>query len=111
MSSLAYAATDSATMVRRNIRHMIRYPGLTLMVSGIPIVFLLLFAYVLGGTLGAGLGGPTGSRADYVNYVVPGVLMMTVASAAQGTAVSVAMTWPRASSPGSAPWRSSGPRC
>ncbi len=44
-------------MLRRNLRHMQRYPSLTLMLLGQPIVFLLLFVYVFGGTLGDGLGG------------------------------------------------------
>jgi len=70
---------------------MWRYPTLTLMVAGIPVVFLLLFVYVFGETLGAGLGGPSGDRADYVNYVVPGIVVLTVAAAVQGTAISVAM--------------------
>jgi len=87
----AFAVTDSVTMLRRNLRRMLRYPGLTLMVGGMPVVFLLLFVYVFGGTLGAGLGGGSGGRAEYVNYVVPGILMMTVAGVAQGTAISVAM--------------------
>jgi ABC-2 type transport system permease protein len=69
---------------------MIRYPSLTLLV-GMPVVFLLLFVYVLGGTLGAGLGGPSGGRAEYVDYVVPGIILITVAAVAQGTAISVAM--------------------
>ena len=56
MSILSYAATDSATMLRRNLRHMLRYPSMTMMLAGMPIVFLLLFVYVFGGTLGAGLG-------------------------------------------------------
>jgi ABC-2 type transport system permease protein len=91
MTTLAYAARDSRTMLRRNVRRMVRYPSLTLMLIGMPVVFLLLFVYVFGGTLGAGLGGPAGGRADYVAYVVPGVLAMTVAAAAQGTAISVSM--------------------
>jgi len=70
---------------------MLRYPSVTLQLAGMPIVFLLLFVYVFGGTLGAGLGGPSGGRAEYVNYVAPGILLMTVAAAAQGTAISVAM--------------------
>jgi ABC-2 type transport system permease protein len=86
-----YALRDSGTMLRRQLLHMKRYPSLTFMLAGMPIVFLLLFAYVFGGTLGAGIGGPSGGRADYINYLVPGVLLMTVASAAQGTAISVAM--------------------
>jgi ABC-2 type transport system permease protein len=91
MSTLSYAVSDSATMLRRNLRHMLRYPSMTLLLVGMPVIFLLLFVYVFGGTLGAGLGGPAGGRAEYVNYVTPGILLMTVAAAVQGTAISVAM--------------------
>jgi ABC-2 type transport system permease protein len=61
------------------------------LLAGMPIVFLLLFVYVFGGTLGDGLGGQAGGRAEYVNYVTPGILLMTVAAACNGTAISVAM--------------------
>ena len=56
-------------------------------------MFLLLFVYVLGGQLGTGLGGHGVLHADrnaYLTYVVPGILILTVASAALGTAISVA---------------------
>ena len=86
-----YVLTDSATMLRRNLRRMRRYPSLTMFVIGIPIVFLLLFVYVLGGTLGAGIGGASGGRAEYLAYVTPGILVAAIAGAAQGTAISVAM--------------------
>jgi len=86
MTSLAYTFADSATMLRRNLKHQLRYPSLTLMLAGFPIVFLLLFVYVFGGQLGSGLGG----RGAYLTYVVPGILIITVASAALGTAISVA---------------------
>jgi len=91
MSTLSYAVTDSATMVRRQLKRMLRYPGLTMFLIGMPIVFLLLFVYVFGGTLGNGLGGPAGGRAEYVNYVTPGIILMALASVAQGTSISVAM--------------------
>jgi ABC-2 type transport system permease protein len=91
MTSLTYAFADSATMLRRNLKHQLRYPSLTIMLAGLPIVFLLLFVYVFGGQLGHGLGSRSiGSRSAYLNYVVPGILIMTVASAALGTAISVA---------------------
>lgn len=45
---------DSATMLRRNLRHMQRYPSMTVTLIGMPIVFLLLFVYVFGGTLAPG---------------------------------------------------------
>ena len=91
MSTLSYAVSDSATMLRRQLVHMKRYPVLTFMLIGMPVVFLLLFVFVFGGTLGDGLGGPAGGRSAYANYVVPGVLLMTVAGTAQGTAISIAM--------------------
>jgi ABC-2 type transport system permease protein len=91
MTTLTYALGDSATMLRRNLRRAVRYPALTVLVAGMPVVFLLLFVFVLGGTLGAGLGGATGGRAEYVNFVTPGILLIGVASAAQGTAIAVAM--------------------
>ncbi|RLP94608.1 MULTISPECIES: ABC transporter permease [unclassified Micromonospora] len=90
MSTLTLAARDSSTMLRRNLLHMRRYPSMTLLLIGMPVILLLLFVYVFGGTLGAGLG-PTGDRAQYANYVTPGILLITVASGAQGTAISVAM--------------------
>jgi ABC-2 type transport system permease protein len=70
---------------------MLRYPSMTLMLAGMPVIFLLLFVYVFGGTLGAGLHGASGGRAAYVNFVTPGIVLITVAGAATGTAVSVAM--------------------
>jgi ABC-2 type transport system permease protein len=91
MSTITYAVRDSRTMLRRNLRRMARYPSLMLFLVGGPIIFLLLFVYVFGETLGAGLGGSSGDRADYVNYVVPGIVVLTVAAAVQGTAISVAM--------------------
>src|SRR6478609_4183605 len=90
MNAYPLVLTDSATMLRRNLRRMRRYPSLTFFIAGIPVIFLLLFVFVLGGTLGAGLGGVTGGRAEYTAYVLPGVLLVTVAGAAQGTALSIA---------------------
>jgi ABC-2 type transport system permease protein len=82
---------DSATMLRRNLKHMLRYPSMTVMLVGMPIIFLLLFVYVFGGTMGAGIGGVSGGRAAYVDYVTPAIILMTVTSAVQGTAISIAM--------------------
>ena len=91
MTANAHVLGDSATMLRRNLIHMRRYPSLILFIAGIPVVLLLLFVYVFGGTLGAGLGGVTGGRDAYIAYVIPGILLMSVAGAGQGTAISVAM--------------------
>ena len=95
MSSLAYTVSDSTTMLRRNLRRLQRYPSMTLLLVGMPIVFLLLFVYVFGGAFGAGVApgiapGAAG-RAAYLSYISPAVLVMTAASIAQSTAISVAM--------------------
>jgi ABC-2 type transport system permease protein len=86
----AYALRDSATLLRRNLRHLRRYPGLSLFPLLMPVVFLLLFVYVFGGTLGDGLE-VGGGRGAYVEFVTPGMLMFTVAGAANIVAISVAM--------------------
>jgi ABC-2 type transport system permease protein len=90
-TGLALALRDSRTMLRRNLRRMARYPSITIVIVGMPIVFLLLFVYVFGGTLGAGLGDPAGGRAEYLDYVTPGIIVVTMAGAAQGTALAIAM--------------------
>ncbi|HEY9456795.1 MAG TPA: ABC transporter permease [Gaiella sp.] len=93
--ALAYTVSDSTTMLRRNLRRLQRYPSLTLLLIGMPVVFLLLLVYVFGGQLSQGLGAEYAAghqgRAGYLNYVAPGVLLMTVAAAVQGTAIVVAM--------------------
>ena len=89
----SHVVADAITMLRRNLLHIVRYPGLTVFTIGAPVVFLLLFVFVFGGTLGAGLPGvdPAGGREAYVAYVMPGILLMTIAGTAGGTATTVAM--------------------
>lgn len=97
MSTLAYTITDSTTMLRRNLRRLLRYPSMTVVLVGFPIVFLLLFVYVFGGQLGAGLpgigsaAGAGDARTAYLAYLTPGILLVTIAAAVQGTAITVAM--------------------
>ncbi|WP_329623197.1 ABC transporter permease [Streptomyces sp. NBC_01255] len=87
MSSLSLAVRDSSTMLRRNLLHARRYPSLTLNLLLTPVMLLLLFVYIFGDTMSAGIGG--GDRADYIAYLVPGLLLMTIGSTTIGTAVSV----------------------
>lgn len=95
MTAASYAIADSTTLLRRNLRRLRRYPSMTVLLVGMPIVFLLLFVYVFGGQLSHGLGstlaGGHVGRAGYLNYVTPGILLVTVAAAVQGTAIVVAM--------------------
>jgi len=89
MSSLTLAVRDSSTMLRRNLLHARRYPSLTLNLLLTPIMLLLLFVYIFGGTMSAGITGGSGDRSAYVAYLVPGLLLMTIGSTTIGTAVSV----------------------
>jgi ABC-2 type transport system permease protein len=84
-----YALRDSTTMLRRDLRHLQRYPGLSVFPILMPVVFLLLFVYVFGGTLGNGIT-VGGGRGAYINFLTPGMLLFAVAGAAQITAISVA---------------------
>ncbi|WP_328467215.1 ABC transporter permease [Streptomyces sp. NBC_00448] len=90
MSSLSLAVRDSNTMLRRNLLHVRRYPSLTLNLLLTPLMLLLLFVYVFGDVMSAGIGGGA-DRSAYIAYIVPGILMMTVGSTVVGAAVSIAM--------------------
>ncbi|MEE1770196.1 ABC transporter permease [Streptomyces sp. JV185] len=89
MSSLSLAVRDSSTMLRRNLLHARRYPSLTLNLLLTPIMLLLLFVYIFGDVMSAGIGGGGADRSEYIAYLVPGLLLMTIGSTTVGTAVSV----------------------
>jgi ABC-2 type transport system permease protein len=74
-------------MLRRNLKHMLRYPSMTLTLAAMPVIFLLLFVYVFGGTIGS---GATLGRAGYASFITPGIIVLTAAAAATATAVAVA---------------------
>ena len=89
MSTVTLAARDSATMLRRDVRRSLRYPALTISGIIVPVLFLLLFAGVFGHTLHAGLAAAAPRAGRYIDYLAPGILLMTAASAAEGTALNV----------------------
>ncbi|GAA2233231.1 ABC transporter permease [Streptomyces amakusaensis] len=91
MSALTLAVRDSSTMLRRNLLHAWRYPSGTLNLLLTPIMMLLLFVYIFGDVMSAGIGGGGADRADYIAYIVPGLLLMTVGSTVIGAAVSVSV--------------------
>ncbi|MEV6066572.1 ABC transporter permease [Nocardia sp. NPDC052001] len=81
MSTLVRAAQDSGTMVGRGFRHTLRSPDTLLMTIIIPLVILLMFVYVFGGALNVG--------GAYIDYVVPGIILLCSGFGAGGTAVAV----------------------
>jgi ABC-2 type transport system permease protein len=83
MTAAAYTLSDTRTLLHRNLVHAQRYPAMSLSTLLMPLIFLLLFTYVFGRTLGAGIGG------SYINYLTPGMLIMTGTASMVGTSVSV----------------------
>ena len=70
---------DTAVLLKRSLRHIVRSPDTIITTAIMPIAFMLLFVYVLGGAI------DTGSDA-YVNYLLPGILLITIASGISYTA-------------------------
>jgi ABC-2 type transport system permease protein len=70
---------DTAVLLGRSLRHIGRSPDTIITTAIMPIAFMLLFVYVFGGAIQAGSG-------KYVNYLLPGILLITVASGISYTA-------------------------
>jgi ABC-2 type transport system permease protein len=89
MSTLSFALRDAATMLRRDVRHSLRNLPMTL-ISGllVPIIMLVLFVYVFGGAIDAGLVAHGGA---YIDYIAPGIIILTVVSGGATTAINLCM--------------------
>jgi len=72
---------DTALLTGRSLRHITRSPDTIITTTIMPIAFLLLFVYVFGGAISAGSGS-----ARYVQYLLPGILLITIASSIAYTA-------------------------
>ncbi|MER5492260.1 ABC transporter permease [Streptomyces sp. NPDC002490] len=86
MSTLAHTVQDSTTMLRRNLKHAVRYPAVSFGSAMMPIMMLLLFVYAFGESMGASMGG---GRDAYLDYLTPGILIMGVASGSMSTSIAV----------------------
>src|SRR5579883_1693519 len=70
---------DMSVMLGRSMRHIFRSVDTIITVTIMPIAFMLLFVYVFGGAIQAG-------TANYVNYLLPGILLIAIASGISYTA-------------------------
>jgi ABC-2 type transport system permease protein len=70
---------DTTALLGRSLRHIARSPDTIITTAIMPIAFMLLFVYVLGGAIKAGSG-------SYVSYLLPGILLITIASGISYTA-------------------------
>jgi ABC-2 type transport system permease protein len=87
-TSMANATKDSFTMIRRDLRHTLRNPSAVVVSLLVPTLILLLFVGVFGDALAAGSGGlPRGG--SYIDYLVPGVVLMAVGYGSSTTALAV----------------------
>ncbi|MER6978140.1 ABC transporter permease [Streptomyces carpinensis] len=80
-STGAYALTDSWTMTRRELARWARQPAQVAVGLVFPVMLLLMFGYLVGG--GRGVSG------DYIDYLVPGMLALTMAFGLEGTMLAV----------------------
>ena len=71
---------DTAVLLGRSLRHITRSPDTIITTAIMPIAFMLLFVYVLGGAIRHGPG-------TYVTYLLPGILLITIASGISYTAL------------------------
>jgi ABC-2 type transport system permease protein len=70
---------DTAVLTGRTIRHVTRSPDTIITTAIMPVALLLLFVYVFGGAIKHGSG-------SYVTYLLPGILLITIASGISYTA-------------------------
>jgi ABC-2 type transport system permease protein len=70
---------DTAVLTGRSLSHILRSPDTIITTAVTPIALMLMFVYVLGGAIDTGTG-------SYVNYLLPGILLITVASGIAYTA-------------------------
>lgn len=85
---LPAALAHTAVITRRNTLRVVRLPQLLLFSTIQPVMFLLLFNYVFGGAISiGGPGAAVSGSADYINWLIPGILVQTAVFGATATAL------------------------
>jgi ABC-2 type transport system permease protein len=82
MITAYWAASDAATLIGRSVRHSLRSVDAMITAVVLPVLLLLLFVYVFGGAIRM--------QGDYLDYVVPGIILLCAGFGSASTAVSVA---------------------
>ena len=75
-----HVLSDTRVLTGRSLTHILRSPDTIITTAVTPIALMLLFVFVLGGAIN------TGSDESYVNYMLPGILLITIASGIAYTA-------------------------
>ncbi len=77
----AHAIGDTAVLTGRSLRHILRSPDTIITTAVTPIALMLLFVYVFGGAIDTGA-----AKGSYIDYMLPGILLITIASGIAYTA-------------------------
>jgi len=80
----AHLVSDTAALTGRSLRHIMRSPDTIITTTVMPIAFLLMFVYVFGGAIDTG-------SVPYIDYLLPGILLITIASSIAYTAFRIFM--------------------
>lgn len=96
--------SDTVVLTGRTMRHVTRSPDTIITTAITPIAMMMLFVYVFGGAIDTG-------SVSYVNYLLPGILLITIASGISYTAFRLSATSRVGSSSDSGPCRSPGRAC
>jgi ABC-2 type transport system permease protein len=75
----SHVVSDTVALTGRSLRHIARSPDTIITTTVMPIAFMLMFVYVFGGAIDTGTG-------SYVTYLLPGILLITIASSIAYTA-------------------------
>ncbi len=81
-TSIRNSLSDTMVMMERRLRHSFRSVDTIITVVAMPVVLMLMFVYVFGGAMNTGTG-------HYINYIVPGIILMTISSGVAYTALGV----------------------
>ncbi|MCP2635524.1 ABC transporter permease [Microbacterium sp. HD4P20] len=79
MSTTTHFAGDTAVLTGRSLTHILRSPDTIITTAVTPVALMLLFTYVFGGAIDTGQG-------SYIDYMLPGILLITIASGIAYTA-------------------------
>ncbi|MDR2561870.1 MAG: ABC transporter permease [Holophagales bacterium] len=84
MKQIQFLLTDSFILSKRETKHLTRRSDTMMTTVILPMILLLLFNYLFGGAMGIALGG-----GNYLEYMLPGILLMTIGYCATTTATGV----------------------
>lgn len=79
---------DVWALTRRNLLHTVRLPGVLVLSTTMPVIFILMFTFVFGGAIEGVL--PTAAAGEYVNWLVPGLIAQFALFGGAATAAGLA---------------------